>query len=138
MIFDRRAFIEKKLPHLVKSAEDFLRDNRIYLLDEDDDPLVSGTQLRNLLAAAQGGSPIPILRNFLHYQMSRERNAWSDRKSGEALIKLLEVTVEKPIEELKLANEDERYQLEAKLAAQLLGFLSREYTYQLALQPKVK
>lgn len=132
MTFDRRAFIEKKLPHFVSEAEGFLERFPIY--SPGHKPRVSTSQLKNLLAAAQGGSPVAILRNFLHYQMGRDKKslAWNDHDSAHGLIALLEREVEKPVKDLGL-GEDERYRLEAELAAQLIGFLSREYTYRVAV-----
>lgn len=128
-----RAFVEQRQPRFVAQAEAFLDQHPIHTGDGGR-PRVSGTQLRNLLAAAQSGSPVAILRNFLHYQMGREKKsqAWNDSPSGHALIALLEREVEKPVAELAL-GEALRFALEAELAAQLLGFLSREYTYRAAI-----
>lgn len=136
MSLSLRAFIEKRSPHLVQVAEEFLQQHKIYL--PAGKPVVSGTQLRNLLAAAQSGSPVAVLRNFLHYQMGRDQRsrAWADSASGHALIGLLEKEVAKPVADQVGAatTEDEaRFRLEAELASQLLGFLHREYTYQAAV-----
>jgi hypothetical protein len=140
-------------PSLVSRAVAFLERNSIHSPKNPGgrQPIVTGSQIRNLLAAAQSGSPFAILVNFLRYQIGRGTRGWADAPSGEALALIL--APEKGSEPAagKDGNEEGRslaalcavqagnrgrlmlYLLEAQVAAQFLGFLIREYTYRCKL-----
>lgn len=97
---------------------------------------ISGSQLRNLLSVAQSERSLAVLLNFLHYQMGRAKG-WPDLPSGEALYGLLREAVKKRIDEAveeKAFGADfrrpDRFLLESRLSALLLGYIIREYTYQ--------
>lgn len=150
------AWIERQKPQLVGWAEKFVQDTKLYEekprknghgpaaeRDHDGDeeerkkkhPQVSRSQLRNLLSAAQSGSAIAVLVNFLRYQMGRESRPWKHRESGEGLERLLLDELQGLVDKaIPSRQTEERYELEAHLAAQLLGFIIREYTYRCSLE----
>jgi hypothetical protein len=142
------AWIEKQKPQLVGWAEDFVAETRLYeptprtAKNEPGKrtPLVRTNQLRNLLNAAQSGSPLAVLINFLRYQIGREKEGWKHRESGEALLTLLETKLREmsrgcTADRLpKGARLPDPYEMEAHLAAQLLGFIIRDYTYRCCLK----
>jgi len=131
-------WIEQQKPRLVRWAEDFVDTTKLYRATRKTaskdpgwrTPEVRANQLRNLLSAAQSGSPLAVLVNFLRYQIGRQNQGWAHRESGKELDALLTEKLGKLIPE-RLA--EHRYQLEAHLAAQLLGFIIRHYTYQCSL-----
>lgn len=150
-------WLERQKTELVKLAEEVVSQTRLHEPDserqrrnnvERDDertdgeprlpaPAVSTNQIRNLLAAAQNGSPLAVLTNFLRYQRGRGRGAWEHQASFEALEKLFDQDLRSRCEQLvkvlsaaeKTLSAEQRFDAEARLAAQLLGFLTREYTY---------
>lgn len=138
------AWLERIKPELVSRAENFLETHRIFRKHEKNrnNPVVSGSQLRNLLAAAQSGSPFAILVNFLRYQIGRGGRGWDDTSSGRALVEYLSPQVPEGNKSLAiLCNEKtrgyepaHRYLLEAQVAAHFFGFLIREYTYRCKLE----
>ncbi len=125
-------WIEEQKPALVGAAEGYLDrdDSRIYAPQARDakKPRVAGSQLRNLLSAAQSGCPLSVLTNLLHYQIGRDGRGWGrdERKSGEALVQLLAREISERVASVASA---ERHALESRLAALLLGYLVREFTY---------
>lgn len=144
------AWIEKQKPDLVGWAEAYVRDSKLYKpttktennKEGQKTPLVKTNQLRNLLNAAQSGSPLAVLKNFLRYQIGRGNQGWRHTESGKQLHKLLENKLgnlcQKGVDDLSKGTERsadpiDQYELEAHLAAQLLGFILREYTYQCRL-----
>lgn len=131
-------WIEEQEPELVRAAEEYVKELEIHKADPAsrgprNRPRVSGSQLRNLLNAAQGRSSLAVLVNFLRYQIGRGRKGWEDERSGNALVKLLEdevsTRVGKRVEKDSEVAGKDRYRLESRLAALLLGFVLREYTY---------
>jgi hypothetical protein len=125
-------WIEERKPDLVKAAESYLDspDGRIYLPQEREPkrPRVAGSQLRNLLSAAQSGSSLSVLINLLRYQIGRDSRGWGrgEQISGDALIQVLSREVSGRSGEVDAA---ERHAVESRLAALLLGYLIREFTY---------
>jgi hypothetical protein len=130
------AWIEKQKPDLVRSAEDYVKQTKLFKRKgRGDHPRVSGSQLRNLLSAAQSGSPLAVLINFLHYQIGRKNQGWADQRSGEELGKLLDKDIRRLSREgAKQKGAEDVYELESHLAAQLLGFVIREYTYRCSVE----
>jgi hypothetical protein len=139
-------WIERKKPTLVGWAEAYLDKNQIYKPKpsrergnhgepaKQSTPVVSGSQLRNLLSAAQAGSSLAVLVNFLRYQIGRKDKGWPDRGSGEALEKLLREDLKGLAAQAeKVRADDDHFEVEPHLAAQLLGFIIREYTYRCAV-----
>ena len=130
------AWIEQQKPNLVGWAEEYVNTTKLY---EARDPnrgkqaWVSGSQLRNLLNTAQSGSSLAVLINFLRYQIGREKQGWTHRISGEELERLLREDLGKLATEGAEDDEADLHEVEAHLAAQLLGFVIREYTYRCAL-----
>jgi hypothetical protein len=147
------SWIEEQEPELVRAAEKFVAEFDIHKPDpesresrhgraadgtrdggtraggdERNKPRVSASQLRNLLKAAQGRSSLAVLVNFLRYQIGRKRNAWEDKRSGDALVDLLHSEIGKRVESFGCHGRD-RYHLESRLAGLFLGFVLREYTY---------
>lgn len=126
-------WIEQQKPELVRAAEAYLKQHPIFEPEENKkakDPKVSGSQLRNLLNAAQSGASLPVLKNFLRYQIGRKRQGWADAPSGEALIELLEREVRTRFDGAQLGDgAAERRAVESQLAALLLGYLVRHFTY---------
>lgn len=93
-------------------------------------PAVTPSQIRNLLAAAQNGSPLAILTNFLRYQHGRRKNGWNHKQSFEALQEVFTNDLPERCKKISIAlSIEQRLDAEARIAAQFLGFLSREYTY---------
>lgn len=137
---DVLAWIDRQKPALVGVAEGFLSQHHIFERPEpkdnklrdnkakDNKPRVSGSQLRLLLNAAQSGSPVAVLVNLLHYQVGRGSRGWGDQQSGEALAKTLRESVS-DLAQTCGASGDDLFEVEARVAALLLGFLIREYTY---------
>ncbi len=146
-------WIDQQKPDLVARAEKYLDEHKIYqpkycdpewqkkkgappkkpsclqdLPEEAKKPIISNNQLRNLLNAAQAGNPISVQVNFLRFQIGRQKNAWPDANSGEALITLLE-NLRTSSKKAVLGSEVAPISLEAPLAANLLGFIIREHTY---------
>ena len=148
-------WIERQKPTLVEWAEAFVKSSRLYLARESDpepddavleDPnrhrrrrqraLVSSSQLRNLLNAAQHGTSLKALVNFLRYQVGRGRGGWGHGGSARKLEKLLREDLRELCEQrldLSESAAEERYDLEANVAAHFLGFVIREYTYRCEL-----
>ena len=149
------AWIEQQKPTLVVWAEDFVRSSKLYLNRESDpepdssvldDPnrnkrhrqsaLVSSSQLRNLLNAAQQGTALRALVNFLRYQVGRGSSGWrhgsSAKKLEEMLLGKLKDLCAKGATD-RATEDAETYALEAQMSAQLLGFIIREYTYRCEL-----
>lgn len=122
--------------------------------DEDDEaarsgdatsksPWVRKSQLQNLLGAARTGEPVALLANFLRYQDARIKG-WRQNEAATKLEKLLREkvqprarrcprlgTVGAEVDGGPTGEEtiELRYEIEAALAAQLFGFIIREYTY---------
>lgn len=152
---DTIAWIERQKPALVGWAETYVRESKLYLANENDpepddavldDPgrrrrrrqraLVSASQLRNLLNAAQHGTSLKALVNFLRYQIGRGTGGWGHGRSARKLEKLILGELRQLCDagaEEHAKGDGEIYQLEANLAAQLLGFIVREYTYRCEL-----
>ena len=142
-------WLEKQKPRLVRWAEGFVSDSKLYEANAKTvnnprgqrEPHVKTNQIRNLLGAAQAGEPLAVLVNFLRYQRGR-RKGWPHEPSGQALEELfnkeLSSLIDKRLGNLETseaqagASTDERYEVESYLAAQLLGFIVREYTYRCA------
>lgn len=127
-------WIEDQEPELVRAAERYVAEFKIHEPGEEsrgprNKARVSGSQLRNLMNAAQSRASLAVLVNFLRYQIGRGRQGWEDEPSGMALGKLLEDEVGKRIETSAGVSGRDRYRLESRLAALLLGFVMREYTY---------
>lgn len=124
------SWIEQQKPDLVAAAEVYLEEHQIYKPGKrKDKPRISGSQLRNLLNAAQAESSLAVLINFLRYQVGRGNKGWPDRRSGSALEALLKDKVGGLAGNGAKAHEADRYGLEARLAALLLGYVIREYTF---------
>jgi hypothetical protein len=146
-------WIEKQKPMLVGWAETYVEDSELYFPKNSGSAnspknsgspsspkksgkgmaRVSGSQLRNLLSAAQSGSPLAVLLNFLRYQMGR-RQGWAHTPSGQELETLLKEKLSPLCEEFPETHEADPYELQSHLAAQLLGFIIREYTYRCKLE----
>lgn len=101
---------------------------------------VEKSQLRLLLQAAKS-EPLPVLANLLRYQVGRKKGFYGDedeRKEGnkakvhDRLLTLLEETLP-DLAKAKADDEASRQALERGLATQLLGFIVREHTYQVAI-----
>lgn len=127
-------WIEEQEPELVRAAEKYVAEFDIHKADPQsrgprNKARVSASQLRNLLNAAQGRSSLAVLVNFLRYQIGRGRQGWEDERSGNALVKLLEDEVGRRVETGSEVGGKDRCRLESRLAALLLGFVIREYTY---------
>ncbi len=125
------AWIEGRKPELVHAAEEYVQKNEIFkAAGHGRKARVSASQLRNLLNATQAESSLAVLINFLRYQVGRGRQGWQDTASGLALEALLKEKVGALGEagEQKLEEAD-RHALEARLAALLLGYVIREYTF---------
>ena len=124
------AWIEQQKPDRVASAEAYVRDSHIYEAGpRGRGPRISPSQLRNLLNAAQGESPLAVIVNLLHYQMGRSEG-WKDWPSGEKLEALLREKVGGAAESAPVGDKAQRYGVEARLATLLLGYVVREYVYQ--------
>ncbi len=119
-------WIEEQKPALVGAAEGYLKTHAIFLPTKPKKPKIAGSQIRNLLSAAQSGSPLAVIVNLLRYQVGRGPRGWDDRTSGEALETLLREQVEK---RSVTRPADERHAAEARLASLLFGYLVREFTY---------
>lgn len=119
-------WIEEQKPALVGAAEGYIEDTAPHRND------VSPSQLRNLLAAAQAGQSVALLRSLLRYQIGRSRNGWRHSASGEALLTLLAERVAAPLATFfpQTQGTPVMYAAEARLAALLLGYVVREFTYQ--------
>lgn len=136
------AWIEKQKSDLVGWAEKFVEDTQLFKATDktaskplgERTPQVRTNQLRNMLNAAQSGSPLAVLINFLRYQIGREKRGWKHRPSGNKLLDLLTKDL-KDLCDKGCETDDsiDHHELEAHLAAQLLGFIIREYTYQCRL-----
>lgn len=132
-------WIEDQKPDLVRSAEEYVKG---FKLSEPRDvsrgrgfpkARVSGSQLRNLLSAAQSEGSLAVLINFLRYQIGRGRQGWEDQDSGRGLETLLEEQVGKRIADAGDKAGKKPRQAEARLAALLLGYIIRDYTYRCQL-----
>lgn len=131
-----QAWIEEQKPELVAAAEAYVARSEIHLpMPQRDDhrgrpdksARVSASQLRNLLNVALTEKSLPVLKNFLRYQVGRQ---WKDAKAGELLE---EVLLREIVERGRKGAETHRgvpRQVEAALLPLLLGFVIREYTYQ--------
>lgn len=107
---------------LIQRAEDYLAKQKIYEARPNQrkrvkDPVVAATSLEDLRVAAESGASIPELANFLRHQMSRGRDGWPHRKSGDALVRVLEKDL------APLAGDD------PTVVARFLGYLIRHYHY---------
>lgn len=126
-------WLESQKPTLVKAAEKYLKLNPIFEAQEGKRKAkISNSQLRNLLAAAQNGSSIEVLINFLRYQIGRGGRGWPELRAGDNLISELErlladIHARWPAHAEN--RQDDLLTLEAKYAAQYLGFLIRDFTY---------
>lgn len=125
-------WLEHQKPGLVKLAEDFVQETKLEVQS------VSPSQLRNLLSAAQSGSSLALLVNFLRYQIGRGSRGWKHQPSGLKLEKLLGGKLLKLSEQgSKACGHTEKdvatYELQALLAAQFFGFLIRDFTYRSAV-----
>jgi hypothetical protein len=143
------AWLELQKSELVGLAEDLVDKTRLHEPQGDDhrsnhdreedrqggkkgppDAAVSTNQIRNLLAAAQNGSPLAVLVNFLRYQRARNRGAWRHEASFRRLEELFLKDLPDRCQRIPAALTDEqRFDAEARISAQLLGFVSREYAY---------
>lgn len=133
------AWLEVQKCELVELAEKLVRETRIAApIDEEpgarDPPpaAVTPSQIRNFLAAAQNGNPLAVLTNFLRYQRGRGRGlaAWRHEASFRQLENLF--TADFPERCRKISGPlttEQKLDAEARLAAQFLGFLLRDYTY---------
>jgi|GEM_PF-2793371 len=138
-------WIDKQKPKLVRAAEEYLSQNEIYRAIGSK-KAISISQLQNLLNAARSGSTLAELRNFLRYQMGRGTKGtrgWTEWDSGEALIRLLDEQVGQRAEKAPPAKANQegapktvRYDVESKLAALLLGYIVRHFTFMEALSKK--
>ena len=128
-------WIEKQKPTLVEWAEHYVKTSELHFPKNPGSSTarVSGSQLRNLLAAAQSGSSLSILLNFLRYQMGR-RQGWGHTDSGQQLEELLEKQLGPLCKKVPAEQGADAYELQAHLAAQLLGFIIRDYTYRCKLK----
>jgi hypothetical protein len=133
------SWIDEQKPALVGAAERYIQDNPIYAPDpgrrEARRPpaRVSGSQLRNLVNAAQTGSPLAVMVNLLRYQIGRGGRGWKDKDSGQALERVLVSEVKTRAESAPGSDEGVRYAVESRLAALLLGYIVREFTYRCEL-----
>lgn len=132
------AWIEQQKPTLVVWAEEFVKDSKLYTrYKKSNRAQVSRNQLRNLLNAAMAGASIKELINFLHYQVGRKNEAWKHWDSADQLESLLLGQLASLAEKSKPIIEKSQqsiYEMEASLAAQLMGFIIREYTYRCKLE----
>lgn len=133
-------WVEQQKPGLVARAEGYVKATKLHCATpktQNKDkgkrtPEVKTNQLRNLLNAAQAGDPLALLINFLRYQVGRRSQGWKHETSAKALLKEFEDNL-MPLCDGCLARDTEgRFELEAHLAAQFLGFVIREYTYRCA------
>ena len=124
-------WIERQKPALVVQAEKYLEEHKIFerVSNDQNEQIVSVSQLRNLLNAARTGEPLVVIQNYLRYQIGRGKKGWKNRPSGEALVGLLDSEVGKRIESLSEIDPVERFEVESRLAALLLGYIIRQYTY---------
>lgn len=137
---DVLSWIDEQKPGLVGAAERYLRDNAIYAAGPSKHSArrppakVSGSQLRNLVNAAQADSPLAVLVNLLRYQIGRASRGWRDRDSGQALERVLIDEVETRSKSAPTADAHAHYAVESRLAALLLGYIVREFTYRCELE----
>ena len=137
-------WIEEQKPDLVEWAESYVDQSRLFAATDRTerrphgrkDPHVKTSQLRNLLNAAQAGSPLAVLLNFLRYQIGRGRQGWAHQPSGKQLETLLRDQLGPRCRDHAdtLDAPGDRHELESRMAAQLLGFIVREYTYRCAVE----
>lgn len=135
------SWIEKQKPELVGWAEKYVQGTKLFEPKggRGKQPKVSGSQLRNLLNAAQGGSPLAVIINLLRYQIGRGGRGWPEKPSGQTLESLftgkLRPLIKSGVESLETPDREAAlYELESQVTAQLLGFIIREYTYRCALE----
>lgn len=123
-------WIEERKPMLVGKAEEYVKQTQPHKADSGG-KAVTSSQLRNLLAAAQAGQSVPLLVNLLRYQMGRRNNAWAHTRSGEALLALLPEQASAPLAQRfpELTGTPASYAAQARVAALLLGYIVREFTY---------
>lgn len=131
-------WIEDQKPDLVRSAESYVEEHKISEPGEDrrhgfPKARVSGSQLRNLLSAAQSEGSLAVLINFLRYQIGRGRQGWEDQVSGRGLETMLHKQVGQRIADAGDVTAGDPRQLESRLASLLLGYVIREYTYRCQL-----
>ncbi|MEM9553819.1 MAG: hypothetical protein AAGC60_06150 [Acidobacteriota bacterium] len=152
-------WIEKQKPELVRMAEKYLEEAKIYeedvskskkksearkdeakTEDPSKDPWVKKSQLQNLLGAARAGEPVALLVNFVRYQHAR-LPGWRQNDAAKKLedvlheqIRPLAGTCPAAAKQSTEAALEHRYEVEAAVAAQLFGFILREYTYRCRLE----
>ncbi len=131
---EQQSWIEAQKPELVAAAERYVAESEIYLpmpQRRDRKARVTMSQLRNLLNVALSERSLPVLKNFLRYQIGRQ---WDDSRAGA----LLEEYLLREVGERSRAGQEARggevRELEAALLPLLLGFVIREYTYHCKLK----
>lgn len=135
-----QAWIDAQKPQLVEAAERYVERSEIFRPTPrkrqkggrgKKDPRVSSSQLRNLLNVALTERSLPVLKNFLRYQVGRQ---WEDPKAGELMEQLLLDEVAKRSRGAGEGHGVEPRELEAALLPLLLGYVIREYTYRCKLE----
>lgn len=138
------SWVEARQPQLVRWAEDYVQTTKLYERHNPKkrNPRVSGSQLRNLLNAATQGSSLAVLVNFLRYQIGRDKRGWPHEESGTALADLLGERLKSLCAERMGGSHatpagadpaEVQIEFEAQMAARLLGYVIREYTYRCKL-----
>lgn len=145
---DAMAWIDDQRSDLVAAAERFVLSSDIALPPKENDSRshqarhrssphhgtrrpkarVSRSQLRNLLNVSISERSLPVLKNFLRYQIGRQ--SWKDQPSGDALLMLLDKEVAERATKGADGSDVSARVLQDHLAPLLIGYIVREYTYQ--------
>lgn len=130
--------IQKISGRLVEEAEELAKETRFY---EDDD--FKENQIRNVINVAAGGGGVPVVTNFIKYQIGRTTSkdkGWRRNHFGEELIQKLdglkgdaEKVVNQANQEVKGSQgtdiPEEVREVWIELARLYLGYLNRYFKY---------
>jgi hypothetical protein len=121
--------VEKLKSDLVNDAENLIRDKEIWREDG-----LKEAQFRNLMNVANSTTSVPVITNFIKYQIGRSKvdKGWNYKKFGELFIQL--------INNLKSKSEKSspEYLLDVwiRLTRLLIGYMIRAYKYENSINTK--
>lgn len=133
MIAEATDWLGRLKPTLVEQAESFVEEKATFEPRPGEEhkkagakkPNVTNSQLRNLLNVIETEGSVKVLRNFLRYQIGREKRGWPHADSAQRLIEILD----SGWTDDALPEGADRRALEAEAAALFLGYVIREHTY---------
>lgn len=129
--------IQKISGELVEDAEELLENTQLYQNKE-----FKENQIRNVINVAAGSGSVPVVTNFIKYQIGRHKE-WQHKDFGETLIKKLDKLegnagklIRRVDQETKGLQEtdvdEEAREVWLELVRHYLGYLNRYFKYQQA------